>query len=93
MAQALVLGGSMAGLLTARTLSDFYDTVTVVERDELKEVSVDRRGVPQGRHIHGLLLRGAHALEDLLPGILDELVDGGARVFDGQDMSQLYFWA
>jgi 2-polyprenyl-6-methoxyphenol hydroxylase-like FAD-dependent oxidoreductase len=91
MAQALVLGGSMAGLLAARALSDFYDTVTVVERDELKEVSVDRRGVPQGRHIHGLLLRGAHALEELLPGILDELVDSGARVFDGQDLSQLYF--
>ncbi len=91
MAQALVLGGSMAGLLAARTLSDFYDTVTVVERDDLQKASVGRRGVPQGRHIHGLLLCGAHALEDLLPGILDELVDGGARVFDGQDLSQLYF--
>ena len=91
MAQALVLGGSMAGLLAARTLSDFYDTVTVVERDDLQKTSVGRRGVPQGRHIHGLLLRGAHALEDLLPGILDELVDGGARVFDGQDLPQLYF--
>jgi 2-polyprenyl-6-methoxyphenol hydroxylase-like FAD-dependent oxidoreductase len=91
MTHALVLGGSMAGLLAARTLSDFYDTVTVVERDDLPETAIDRRGVPQGRQIHGLLLRGAHALEDLLPGILDELVDGGARVFDGQDMSQLYF--
>jgi 2-polyprenyl-6-methoxyphenol hydroxylase-like FAD-dependent oxidoreductase len=91
MAQALVLGGSMAGLLAARALSDFYDTVTVVERDDLQEASVDRRGVPQGRHIHGLLLRGAHALEELLPGILDELVDSGARVFDGQDLSRLYF--
>lgn len=91
MAQALVLGGSMAGLLAARTLSDFFDTVTVVERDDLPETAIDRRGVAQGRHIHGLLLRGASALEDLLPGILNELVDGGARVFDGQDLSQLYF--
>ena len=46
MAQALVLGGSMAGLLAARTLSDFYDTVTVVERDDLQKASVGRRGVP-----------------------------------------------
>jgi len=91
MAQALVLGGSMAGLLAARTLSDFYDTVTVVERDELKEASDARRGVPQGRQTHGLLMRGAHALEELLPGILDELVADGARVFDGQDLSRLYF--
>jgi 2-polyprenyl-6-methoxyphenol hydroxylase-like FAD-dependent oxidoreductase len=90
MAQALVLGGSMAGLLAARVLSDFYDTVTVVERDEVPETSVDRRGVPQGRHVHGLLLRGAIALEDLLPGILRELVGDGARVFDGSDLSQLY---
>ena len=91
MAQALVLGGSMAGLLAARALSDFYDTVTVVERDELQEGSVARRGVPQGRQTHGLLLRGAQALEELLPGILDELVADGACVFDGQDLSRLYF--
>jgi 2-polyprenyl-6-methoxyphenol hydroxylase-like FAD-dependent oxidoreductase len=90
-AHALVLGGSMAGLLAARTLSDFYDTVTVVERDDLQEGSGVRRGVPQGRQTHGLLLRGAQALEELLPGILDELVADGARVFDGQDLSQLYF--
>jgi 2-polyprenyl-6-methoxyphenol hydroxylase-like FAD-dependent oxidoreductase len=91
MAHALVLGGSIAGLLAARALSDFYDTVTVVERDDLPETAVDRRGVPQGRQVHGLLLRGARTLEDLLPGILDELVDAGARVFDGQDLSRLYF--
>jgi 2-polyprenyl-6-methoxyphenol hydroxylase-like FAD-dependent oxidoreductase len=91
MTQALVLGGSIAGLLAARALSESCDRVTVVERDDLKESSVARRGVPQGRHIHGLLLRGTHALEELLPGILDELVDSGARVFDGQDLSQLYF--
>src|SRR5260370_38472392 len=36
-------------------------------------------------------MRGAHALEELLPGILDELVADGARVFDGQDLSRLYF--
>jgi 2-polyprenyl-6-methoxyphenol hydroxylase-like FAD-dependent oxidoreductase len=91
MAQALVLGGSMAGLLAARALSDFYDTVTVVERDELQEAAFTRRGVPQGRQIHGLLMRGALALEELLPGILDELVADGACVFDGQDLSRLYF--
>jgi 2-polyprenyl-6-methoxyphenol hydroxylase-like FAD-dependent oxidoreductase len=47
--------------------------------------------VPQGRHIHGLLMAGARALEELLPGILDELVDDGAAVFDGTDLSKLYF--
>lgn len=32
-AHAVVLGASIAGLLAARSLSEFYDAVTVVERD------------------------------------------------------------
>lgn len=32
---AVVLGASMAGLLTARVLTDSYDRVTVVEREIL----------------------------------------------------------
>ena len=57
---AVVLGASMAGLLAARALSDFFETVTVVERDALPDNPASRRGVPQGRHPHGLLTRGAH---------------------------------
>jgi 2-polyprenyl-6-methoxyphenol hydroxylase-like FAD-dependent oxidoreductase len=88
---AIVLGASMAGLLAARVLSDFYTRVTVVERDTLGDTAAVRRGVPQGRHIHALLMRGAQALDELLPGFLDELVDDGAAVFDGTDLSRLYF--
>ena len=57
---AVVLAASMAGLLAARALSDFFETVTVVERDALPDNPASRRGVPQGRHPHGLLTRGAH---------------------------------
>jgi 2-polyprenyl-6-methoxyphenol hydroxylase-like FAD-dependent oxidoreductase len=88
---AIVLGASMAGLLAARVLGDFYTTVTVVERDTLDDAAVVRRGVPQGRHIHGLLMRGAQAVEELFSGLLDELADDGAAVFDGTDLSKLYF--
>ncbi|MGB8505974.1 MAG: FAD-dependent oxidoreductase, partial [Mycobacterium sp.] len=49
---ALVLGAGMAGLLAARTLSDFFETVTVVERDALPDEPANRRGVPQGRQLH-----------------------------------------
>lgn len=42
---AVVLGGSMGGLLAARVLADFYRTVTVVERDVLPNEPIDRRGV------------------------------------------------
>jgi 2-polyprenyl-6-methoxyphenol hydroxylase-like FAD-dependent oxidoreductase len=31
---AIVIGGSMAGLLAARVLADYFETVTVIERDE-----------------------------------------------------------
>jgi 2-polyprenyl-6-methoxyphenol hydroxylase-like FAD-dependent oxidoreductase len=55
--QAVVLGASMGGLLAARVLADFYETVTVVERGVLPDDAVNRRGVPQGRHVHALLGR------------------------------------
>lgn len=88
---AIVLGGSMAGLLAARTLADFYATVTVIERDRVDESVAVRRGVPQGRHTHGLLMRGAMALEELFPGFLDQLVERGAVLNDGTDLARLYF--
>ncbi|WP_396933878.1 FAD-dependent oxidoreductase [Mycolicibacterium sp.] len=87
---ALVLGGSMAGLLAARVLTDFYDTVTVVERDVLPEDPVNRRGVPQGRHVHALLARGALTVREFFPGILDEVVAAGAPVWDDGEMSRFH---
>jgi 2-polyprenyl-6-methoxyphenol hydroxylase-like FAD-dependent oxidoreductase len=89
--QAVVLGASMAGLLAARSLSEFFDVVTVVERDPLPDTAAARRGVPQGRHLHGLLPRGAQVFEELFPGILDRLVLDGAHYLDGRDLSRVYY--
>jgi len=88
--RAVVLGASMGGLLAARVLADFFDTVMVVERDDLPEHPAVRRGVPQGRHVHVLLARGAQILEELFPGILHELVAHGAPVWDDGDLSKLH---
>ena len=79
---AIVIGGSMAGLLAARVLADHYRQVTLVERDVFPEQAENRRGVPQGRHTHGLLASGRQVLERLFPGIADELVAGGAQSGD-----------
>ncbi len=68
----------MGGLLAVRVLSDFFDEVTIVERDRFPEPGEHRRGVPQGRHAHGLLASGANVLEELLPGLRRELLDAGA---------------
>ena len=55
---AIVIGASMGGLLAARALADFYAVVTVLERDTFPQSDIPRKGVPQGRHAHGLLARG-----------------------------------
>jgi 2-polyprenyl-6-methoxyphenol hydroxylase-like FAD-dependent oxidoreductase len=87
---AVVSGASMGGLLAARVLADFYGTVTVIDRDELPEDPVNRRGVPQGRHVHALLARGAQIIDGFFPGILDELAAAGASVLDDGDLATVY---
>src|SRR2546421_9013726 len=56
---ALVIGASMAGLVAARILSDYFELVTVLERDQLPTHAEARKGVPQGRHVNLLMCRGA----------------------------------
>ena len=80
--RAVVLGASMAGLLAARVLADAYTQVTVIDRDPLPEASMHRRGVPHGRHAHGLLTGGQQALEELFPGLTAELIAHGAPAGD-----------
>ena len=52
--QVLVLAGSIGGLLAARVLAERFERVVVVERDPLPQTGEHRRGVPHGRHLHGL---------------------------------------
>ena len=79
---AVVIGGSMAGLLAARALADHFDRVTVLERDRLPDGPDARKGTPQARHIHVLLTAGRRALERLFPGLMAELVAAGAADYD-----------
>lgn len=73
----MVVGGSVAGLLTAQVLAERGDRVTVVERDRLPDDVRPRPGVPQSRHVHVVLSGGQRALEDLLPGVLGQLRSRG----------------
>src|SRR5215471_491905 len=74
---AIVIGASMGGLLAARALADFYAQVTVLERDAFPLAEAPRKGVPQGRHAHGLLARGRDVIELFFPGWTDEVVAAG----------------
>ncbi len=80
--RAVVLGGSIVGLLAARVLSEHYAQVTVVERDRLPTHAEHRRGVPHDRHFHGLLPHGQQLIEGLLPGITAALISDGALAGD-----------
>ncbi|HEX8117081.1 MAG TPA: hypothetical protein VF521_07405, partial [Pyrinomonadaceae bacterium] len=55
---AVVLGGSLAGLLAARVLARHFGRVTVVERDAYPSDTAVRKGVPQAGHVHALMRRG-----------------------------------
>ena len=79
---ALVLGGGIAGLLTAQVLADRYARVTIVERDRLPSGAEHRRGVPHGHHVHGMLPGGRQILEDLLPGFTARVVAEGGFAGD-----------
>lgn len=79
---AVVIGGSMAGLLAARGLADCFELVTLVERNRLPSTPEHRPGVPQSRHVHVLLTQGQQLLEQLFPGLCNQLITAGARPFD-----------
>src|SRR5262245_41368516 len=79
---AVVIGGSMAGLLAARVLSGSFTRVTVLERDCYPEDPGPRKGLPQARHLHVLLTRGRRILERLFPGFSNELIAHGANRID-----------
>ena len=79
----------MGGLLAARVLAEFFDGITVVERDVLPGGGKSRRGVPQGRHVHGMQAGGLPLMEELFPGLRAELAEDGVREVD--DLGRLGF--
>ena len=83
---AVVIGGSMAGLLAARVLSEHFERVTVIERDKLIDVAEPRKGVPQGRHVHALLAGGAAILRTYFPDLYAALAQDGSVPVDTTDI-------
>ena len=85
---AIVIGGSIAGLITARVLSDFFEQVTILERDEIEDRPVIHKSVPQGNHLHALLNGGRQVLSVLYVGFTDDLRGLGAnRIVLGRDIA------
>lgn len=90
---AVVIGSSMAGLLSARVLADFFAQVIVIERDTLPQEPQTRKGVPQANHVHVLLAQGYRILKQLFPGIDEELSEAGAPKIDwGKEYALFGYW-
>lgn len=81
---AIVIGASLAGMCAARVLSDSYQRVTVYERDDLPDGPGNRSAVPQGRHVHLLMARGAQEFESHFPGLLDGMVADGVPILENR---------
>ena len=75
--RAVVVGAGMGGLMAGEVLSRFFDDVLVLEKDTLPANAETRMGVPQGAHVHSLLVQGRRNLELMFPGFTSELIDRG----------------
>lgn len=79
---AIVIGASITGLLAARVLVNHFEKVTIIERDFLPQEPKMRLGAHQSMHVHALLTRGEQILEQLFPGIGNQLSEAGALSVD-----------
>lgn len=86
---AVVIGGSIAGMLTAQVMTKYFNQVTIIERDRLSDQPEQRPGVPQAHHLHVILKRGLDIIEQLFPGIQTELAASGAIAINA---SADYLW-
>lgn len=90
--QAVVIGGSIAGMVTGRVLANYFEQVTVIERDHWTEAVDFRKGAPQARHPHVLLKRGELIFEELFPGLGQQLKAQGAISLNmGDDLAWFTF--
>jgi 2-polyprenyl-6-methoxyphenol hydroxylase-like FAD-dependent oxidoreductase len=84
---AIVCGGSIAGLISARVLLDHFERVTIIDQDDIltlvkNDVPQPRNCVPQQYFTHAVHSLFTTAVENLFPGIGAYYVDQGAHPVD-----------
>ncbi|KOY17573.1 FAD-dependent oxidoreductase [Paenibacillus xylanivorans] len=76
--RAIIIGGGISGLLTAKVLSEYYDEVWIVDKDDFPDKPENRAGTPQDFQPHRLTPRGSTIMNRLFPGFNDDLLSQGA---------------
>ncbi|ANS31897.1 hypothetical protein R1CP_36455 (plasmid) [Rhodococcus opacus] len=79
---AVVVGGSIAGLLAAFGAVEGFDRVTIVERDQLVDGVDPRKGAPQGKQPHACLPIGMKMISEFIPDLRDQLIAAGCPTLD-----------
>ncbi len=88
-AKAVVVGAGIGGLMAARVLADHFDSVTLIDRDEIPEAPGLRDGAPQGHHFHAILPGGLGIMNELFPDFEKDLESQGSLT---PEPSQFYFF-
>lgn len=90
--RAIVIGGSIAGLLTARILSEHVNEIVVLEKDLLPDEPAPRRGTPQSAQLHSIHHKGADILQELFPDLVWDFEHCGVMPCDlGNEMRWFFF--
>ena len=79
---AIVLGGSFAGLMTAKVLSNYYQNVTIIEKDTVHRYPESRKGQSHTKHLHGVLPCALNILNNYFPSFYEEIYNNGGVIND-----------
>jgi len=80
---AIIVGGSFSGMLTARVLSDFYEKVTIIEKDSSqREVFEPKDGSPQRIQIHIILPKFYDICKEYFPDFERAIMTKGSHKVD-----------
>lgn len=90
--RAVIIGGSIAGLVCARVLSEHFGEVIVLERDPRPDGPEPRKGAPQMRHVHAVMEVATRTLRALFPGIIEDMLDAGALGMDASADTAIYHY-
>ncbi|QKX03581.1 hypothetical protein HN014_01185 [Aquimarina sp. TRL1] len=89
---AIIIGGSITGCLIAEAISEVFEKVLILEKEQFENFKKDRKNVPQEKHVHVLLNKGEQLIEEIFPKLMDDLKRGGANYIDmGIDIDWFQF--